>query len=275
MAGAWPAMAGIGLAAGAGALGAGLARRGFREKIERLQRTLDLAPRPLAARTDLPAEVSALARRLGVREDGGGRIARLTQSGELWLKPGSRPLAFAARQTIAVADLGFVWDAAFRTAGAPVRIVDSLVGDEGRLLGRLFDVFPLLGASGGDAMFRGEATRYMIDMLWAPDALLYNPRLDWRVIDAHTLAVATGEGARRCEVRMMLDEAGDPTRFEADDRPRLEGCAVKPTAWFGRGGGYRWIGPRRVPTEGEVGWRIDGGDFVYWRGRIESWSLDA
>ena len=61
---------------------------------------------------DLPPEVE-LARRLGVPDGGGGRLVRLTQSGEMWLKPGSKPLDFSAEQTIAAADVGFLWRAWF------------------------------------------------------------------------------------------------------------------------------------------------------------------
>ena len=82
------------------------ARRSFLGRIESLQRALDKAPKALAVRTDLPPEVVALARRLGVSDSGGGRLVRLTQSGEMWLKPGSKPLAFKAEQTIAVAEVG-------------------------------------------------------------------------------------------------------------------------------------------------------------------------
>jgi hypothetical protein len=42
-----------------------------------------------------------------------------------------------------------------------------------------------------DTNFRGEAMRYLADLMWNPDALLLNRWLDWRVINVRTLAVAT------------------------------------------------------------------------------------
>jgi hypothetical protein len=36
----------------------------------------------------------------------------------------------------------------------------------------------------------------------------------------------TGEGARRCEIRLILNEDGDPVGTEADDRPRQNGRKV-------------------------------------------------
>jgi len=110
--------------------------------------------------------------------------------------------------------------------------------------------------------------------MWAPDAVLCNRQLDWRVIDPGTLAVATGAGPRRSEVRLILDEAGDPVRAEADDRPRLDAGVTIPSAWFGRGADFRIVNGRRIPTRGEAGWIVDGVEFIYWRGRIVSWSLE-
>ncbi|MGO9360776.1 MAG: DUF6544 family protein [Xanthobacteraceae bacterium] len=265
----------IAVFAGAVVVGAAVARHGFRRRIDRLQQSLQQAPAAPGARAGLPAEVLALAQWLGAADGRPARLVRLTQRGEMWLKPGARALAFTARQTIAVADVGFLWQAKFAMAGLPMRIIDYLVDDQGGLQGRLVGVVPVVTMIGGDAMFRGEAMRYLAELIWAPDAMLLNRRLDWRVIDARTLAVATGAGARRCEVRLLLDEAGDPVRVEADDRPRQDRGVVTPTPWFCRGRDFRAIGGRRIPTAGEAGWIVDGVEFIYWRARIESWASEA
>jgi hypothetical protein len=44
--------------------------------------------------------------------------------------------------------------------------------------------------------------------------------------------------------------------------------------WFGRGSDSRTFGERRVPTQREVGWLLDGVEFIYWRGSIGAWSLE-
>ena len=271
----WVSVVAIGIVAGAAAVGASaLARADFLGRITRLQRVLDDAPRPLAVRADLPSEVQALAQRLGASASGSARLVRLIQSGEMWLKPGEKPLSFKARQSNAVAEVGFLWQALFRTGGLSMRVIDFVVGSEGGLEGRLFGVLPIVRTASDDAAYRAEAMRYLAELMWNPDALLLNRQLDWRVIDKRTLSVAIGEGARRSEIRLILDEAGNPVRAEADDRPRAEGSVSKPCPWFARGGDYQTIGGRRIPTRGEAGWILDGVEFVYFRGRIESWSLE-
>lgn len=257
-------------------VGVAIARYAIRRIVAALRHALEQAPIAQTARTDLPREIFALARRLGACDDRPVRLVHLTQRGEMWFKPGAKALRFTARQIIAVTGVGFLWRAQFWLRGVSMQIVDYLVDGEGGLRGWLFGVFPVLDLTGGESMFRGEAMRYLVEAtLWAADAILLNPELDWRVIDGSTLAVATGPGSRRCEVRLMLDEAGDPIRFEADDRPRQDRGEIIPTPWFGRCSHYQTFQGRRIPTTAEVGWILDGVEFVYWRGRIESWSLEV
>jgi hypothetical protein len=87
----------------------------------------------------------------------------------MWLKPHSKPLPFTAQQVIAVAEVGFLWRARFRLAGVSLQIIDYIIGGEGGLEGRLLDVFPLVKVSGGDAMFRGEAMRYLAELRRRPE----------------------------------------------------------------------------------------------------------
>ncbi len=249
-------------------------RHGFLARINGLQRRLEQAPKALTLRANLPPEVFALAHRLGVSDNSCARLVRLTQFGEMRLKPGTKPLAFKAAQTITVTEVGFIWRACFKMAGLSMQIVDYLVGGEGGLQGRILDIFPVVAATGTDAMFRGEAMRYLSELMWNPDALLFNPQLDWHVIDRRTLGITTGSGVRRCEVRLTLNEAGDPVSMEADDRPRHDGKRLTACPWFVRGCRYRAIDGRRLPTEGLAGWRLDGVEFIYWRGRIKSWSIE-
>jgi hypothetical protein len=137
------------------------------------------------------------------------RSVRLTQIGYLRLKPGSKAVDFSAAQIMSVVEVGFLWRAWFRMAGVSMQIIDYVVGSEAGLEGRLLSSVPVVRMTGSDAMFRGEAMRYLAELMWNPDAILFNPQLTWRVLDARTLAVATGEGARRCEVRLILNEDGD------------------------------------------------------------------
>jgi len=152
-------------------------------RMEALQRSSEQAL-PASTRTDLPAEAIDLARRLEAFGCRGGRLVRLTQSGEMRLRPGAKPLAFTARQTIALAEVRFFWRALFRVSGLPMQVVDYLIDGQGGLQVQLLDLLPVVRHKGGSAMFRGEAMRYLAELMWAPDAMLVNPQLDRRVMSS-------------------------------------------------------------------------------------------
>ena len=252
-----------------------LARRSFFKRIECLRRALEQSPAPLATQADLPPEVLALSRRLGASDDRGGRLVHLTQCGDMWLRPGSKPLPLSAEQTMSVVEVGFLWRAWLTIGGLTMQVLDYVVGGKAGLEGRLLGTLPMMRMTDTDTLFRGEAMRYLAELIWNPDAIRFNRQLTWRVLNKHTLAVAMGNGTRRCEVRLILDEAGDPIRTEADDRPRLHGRKVENCPWFGRGSDFRTIGGRRIPTVAEVGWLLDGVEFIYFRCRVGSWSLEV
>lgn len=253
------------LAAAIGA--AAVVRRRFRARGLAAVRRLESAPsRP--ARNDLPSEVEALARRLGARS--GSTVARWRQTGSMTLRLGGSHSAFTAEQTAAVGEVGFVWRARLPASG--VEVFDSVNGDEARLEARLAGIIPVAQLAGSDALWRGEAMRYLAELIWNPDAIFANAALRWKMLDSHHFVVATGEGARNCEVTLILDESGRPGQLEAADRPRMDGNTVVATPWRGRASDWREIEGRSIPTSAEVAWIVDGREQVYWRGRIDSWS---
>jgi hypothetical protein len=80
--------------------------------------------------------------------------------------------------------------------------------------------------------------RYLAELAWAPHAMLHNPQLSWREIDATTVEVSTESQAGPARVRLIF-ENGDIARMEADDRPRMVGHRIVPTRWQGHCCDYR------------------------------------
>lgn len=240
----------------------------LQSKLERFVGTGIIAVAP-------PDAVVNLSRHL-VGQSKPGRFVRLTQRGQMWMTPRSRPSVFTAQQTISLGEVGFLWQAQLAgPVGLSTRVIDYLVSENAGLEARLLGAFPVARVIDTDAAFRGEAMRYLAELIWAPDAILNNRLLEWRVLEARTLVVAVGAGNRRAEVRLILDQFGDVARIEADDRPRSVGNAVEACPWFGRASDYRAIAGRRIPFQAEVGWIVDGNEFVYWRGSIETWSIES
>ena len=113
--------------------------------------------------------------------------------------------------------------------------------------------------------------RYLAELAWAPDAILYNNSLAWTVIDSRTLRVTAGKDSARGEVELRLDKNGRVACILAQDRPRKEGSGFVERPWCGRFFDYRKHQERWLPFAGEVGWILAGQTFIAWRREVLSW----
>lgn len=247
----------------------------FRSRILTLAGRLHATPPLRGGEDQLPPMVAEFARRSGAEPGSGLRVATFSQDGELRLKKGGAFAPTVAWQIIALGRAGFLWDA--RQSIGPVqhlRVVDALVGSEGVLDARLFGSVPVARMSGRDLAL-GEAYRYLAELPWAPDAILGNPDLVWRMTGADTAEVRLATKAGTARVSFQFDRGGDIVGMTASDRPvRDPSGRVTTLDWQGRFGDYKDIGPRRLPEFGEVGYVYpDTGYEPYFRGRIRDYKL--
>jgi hypothetical protein len=214
----------------------------------------------------VPAIVQSFARR-AVRETPVPDTVWLRQSGEMRANLRAPWQPFAAEHVISIHQPGFAWLARIQAAPlASARILDCYVDGKGLLEARLFGSFRLARAQGPQAD-KGELMRYLAELAWVPHAMLYNPQLSWREIDATTVEVSAESPAGPARVRLIF-ENGDITRVEADDRPRMVGRCSVPTRWQGRCSDYREMDDCRISTQAVVSWLLEDGPFEYWRGRV-------
>jgi hypothetical protein len=179
-------------------------------------------------------------------------------------------MAFTATQAISTCACEFDWRAKFGPFGM-VSARDALEHGEGRLDIMALGVIPIARAERTPALVRGELMRYLAELAWAPDAILCNTALRWRVEGPSTLAVSAGAGPTASEIVFSLDGDGRIAGAYAPDRPRSATAPFLPTPWRGQFSDYRHHKTRWIPFAGEVAWEIDGKRETYWQGRIERW----
>jgi hypothetical protein len=190
---------------------------------------------------------------------------RVTQSGEMILKPGKRPLRFDAVEEFKVDRVAFAWRARFPLLGPlAMRVVDSYDGRDGLLEVRILGV-PVQRKSGPE-LAQGEAYRYLAEIPWVPQAIRSNSELEWSALDAHSVEVATRVAGERLALQFIFNEEGEITQTVAA-RPRLE-AGGEVTRWIGEYRDYTTFGGIRMPGRGEVRWELPEGPFTYWRGAI-------
>jgi hypothetical protein len=243
-------------------------RQEFIGRLEKICLTLQQPHQPQGARTDLPPEVIALGERLGARGDVVQPFVQLEQCGEMWKASGEKPMSFTALQTIRSEKSEFLWRATMDMA----LVADFLVGNFGGLEGRIMGVIPLVKLVGGDGIHQGQLLRYLAELPWNPDAILCNRDLEWTVLSSKSIRVAAGIGAARGEITFELGGDGYIATASAVSRLCAENGQLVPRPWHGRFWDYQLIGDRMLPRQAEVAWTLDAGEFVYWRGRLLTWS---
>lgn len=220
--------------------------------------------------SSLPDLVREYAERAAGTNPGVARSLRVTQVGEMILKPGASPRLFMATEEFATDHVAFAWRARFPMLGPiAIRVTDSYDGNDGGLEVRFLGM--PLQRQRGPQLAQGEAYRYLAEIAWVPHAILANPQLTWQEIDERNVELATSVQGEQIAVRLTFNEAGEITQTVAE-RPRLEaGNAI--TRWIGGFTDYERLGGVLVPTRGEVGWELADGPFTYWRGTITSLEL--
>ena len=214
-----------------------------------------------------------LARNLPDERTSSGRV-RIKQEGEMWQKPGARPMRFTAVEEFAVDTLAFTWRARFPLVPlVAMNVVDAYSDGKGHLVGRLFGI-PVMRRRGPETTV-GEALRYLAELPWAPQAIAANRELQWRELPGGDVEVTPALGGEQWPVRFEFDAAGDIVRASSEARPRPLGRTFVAAPWGGTFGDYKVLGQTRIPTWAEVSWELPEGPFVYWRATITSLELVA
>lgn len=224
----------------------------------------------------LPVALRDLALRLGADPQTGLQEVRLKQSGRMKTKLDATSwMPFTATQTISIRTCTFDWLAHAGPFGM-ISARDALAaGEEGQLDVTALGFIPIARAKHTPALVRGELMRYLAELPWAPDAILYNTELRWRQYGPDKFAVSAGAGETASEVVLSLDSDGRIAGAFAPDRPRSATEPVLLTPWRGRFSDYRRHDGRWLPFAGEVAWEIEGNEIMYWQGRIEQWEMAA
>lgn len=221
------------------------------------------------ARQRLPPAVYDLAVRLGATLRLERTGVHLTQVGRMRQNAASKWMAFRADQEIKTRTCAFDWRARTAPAGL-VRIRDSLTSAKGRL-GVTVLGLRIAGVSASPALTRGQLMRYLAELPWAPDAILLNRDLSWRIIGPDRLAVRAGDADTQVEVELTLNGDGLVSEAYAPDRPRAIGRRTQETPWRGRFSRYALHEGVMLPFHGAIEWIVDGVEEVVWEGRLANW----
>lgn len=251
----------------AGVLASWIGSKRFRARFEAekgalLARGRSAPPRRVdaSAVAALPAPVRRYVEEAGAPGRTVPRVALLTQRGELRAAADRPWMPFESEQAYAFDPPGFAWLAEARLApGVRMLARDAFVDGRGNMLVRLLGAFTVADAKGPE-LDQGAGLRHWGEILSFPEAAL-DPRLRWEPIDDDRARVRVDQDGLRLEAVLEFGADGLPVAFHAERFRDVDGVGVL-TPWSGRFTGWKDFGGRRLPSQWESIWHLEGGDFV-------------
>lgn len=196
------------------------------------------------------------------------RTVRLKQRGELRQTESGKWMPFTAEQYFTTDPPSFIWFAIVRVMGFPLMVVqDGFVIGQGTMQVALAGLFPVVDMKGPE-LDLGALIRYLSEMIWFPTAAL-EPYIQWSPLDSHSArATITIQGLSASGV-FMFDDVGHSVNFIAE-RYRTVGDKFVLTQWSTPCTAYGEFDGLLVPTEANVVWHLESGEFQW----IRLWITD-
>jgi hypothetical protein len=198
------------------------------------------------------------------------RLVRLQQTGTLRTDTTSDNwMPFEAEHLVAPHAPAFLWNARVRIAPLlHVRVRDSYIDGRGAGHVALLSAFTVGSDAGTPEMNAGSLHRFLAEAVWYPTALLPGPALRWTAIDdGAALATLTDRGFS-VSLEFRFAETGQVTGIYTPARWGSFDGGYGQRPWEGHFRNYQQRDGVFVPTEGDVGWYVDGEWRAVWRGTI-------
>lgn len=204
------------------------------------------------------------------------RSARITQTGQFRASEAEDGwVPFKATEYFSSRPPGFVWDAGIRLAPLmDARVRDGYVAGQGSMQVKVLALAPIIDERGKAELNAGALQRYLAEAVWFPTALLPGEGVSWSAIDDDTALATLTDSSATVSLEFHFNDAGEITEVFTPGRYREVNGKYELTPWAGSFRRYEERGGMRIPLEGEVEWRLPGGNLPYWKGRLVEVEFD-
>ncbi|HDZ15602.1 hypothetical protein LCGC14_1068830 [marine sediment metagenome] len=179
---------------------------------------------------------------------------RMKHDGLFKMGVGKSWMNIKGEQYATIAKPGFIWK------GTTLMFVarDMYISDKGRLIATLLSVYNVVDAK-GKKYNEGELLRWLGESILYPTNFLPSRRLQWLPIDSKSAKLTFQYAGLSLYFICSFNEIGELTEMQTKrymDEDHLEIWVIKAT-------NYQELNRIRVPTEFDVLWRLEQGDFSY------------
>lgn len=168
-----------------------------------------------------------------------------------------------AEQYFTVDRPGFVWKVRVKVNLFLFLVSrDKYFEGKGNMLIKLLAFINVVNARGKE-IDQGTMLRYLGEIVWFPSAAL-SDYIEWQAIDDYSARATMTYGGITAQTVFSFDESGDVVGFSCkrymtrNRRYSLEDYSAKLEA-------HKTFEGIRIPAKGEVGWKLESGDFTYYK----------
>jgi len=210
---------------------------------------------------NLPAVVQNYLRYSGIIGKERTKSVRLKQGGDFRLKPGQKYKKIKAEQYYNVDSMAFIWRGKVNIITATDRFVDG----KGDLIVKLLGFITVANAEGPE-VDQGEMLRFLTEGVWFPSVFV-NDCIRWQAVDEGAAEATFTLCNRSVSATFYFNEKNQVERITAKRYMEKEGT-FELADWEIRVGGYEMFNDILIPTRADVIWKLDGGDFCYYKLKI-------
>ena len=199
------------------------------------------------------------------------KTARFDQEGELKIKPNTKNWAqFKASFIISQSPIAFIWNAKINFAPAffHIRIRDSFLDGIGAGKVSLMSAITIGNDENTPELNSGALYRYLAEAVWHPTALLPQSGVKWESVDEKKAIAHLTIADISVALEFRFNNRGEITGVYTEDRFGKFGDKYIKYPWEGFFRNYQEFNGIKTPTEGQVGWHLPEGWWLFWKGRI-------
>ncbi|GGM42539.1 hypothetical protein GCM10011351_30640 [Paraliobacillus quinghaiensis] len=126
------------------------------------------------------------------------------------------------------------------------------------MLIKLLALFPVADSKGKE-IDQGTLLRYLAETMWFPSAAL-NEYITWETLDTNRSKATMSYGGIVASGVFTFNDIGEVTQFEAERYGEFDG-ETRLETWSIPVRDYKEFEGIKIPTKGDVTWKLDLGDF--------------
>ena len=192
------------------------------------------------------------------------------QIGELKIDPKSKKWSkFEASYFVSQSPVAFIWDAKIKIAPVfHVRVTDYFLDGIGAGNVSLMSAITIASDKDNQEINSGALYRYLAEAVWHPTALLPQSGVKWEPVDDYRAIARLTKFGISISLEFKFNDLGEITGIYTEDRFGKFGDKYVKYPWEGRFSNYQAFNGVKIPTEGEVGWHLPEGWWLFWKGKI-------